>query len=124
MAAWKEMGESFKSLLRLRTEPVGLGRLEKAEEVEKIPNVVRVRSGFTYCQVPFRVRVLGQTVGVTKDDPIGDRCSRVHGLRPAKNHEAGEDRVQIPDRLHRRAGRSDSHSRPVLPQPWKKVDPC
>ncbi len=82
MAAWKEMGESFKSLLRLRTEPVAFRRLEKAEEVEKIPNVVRVRSGFTYCQVPFRVRVLGQTVGVT-DDPIGDRCSRLHGLRPA-----------------------------------------
>jgi uncharacterized protein (DUF169 family) len=83
MAAWKERGESLKSLLRLKTEPVAFRRLEKAEELEKVPNVVRVKRGFTYCQVPFLVRVLGQTVGITKDDPMGDRCSRLHGLRPA-----------------------------------------
>ena len=83
MAIWAEMTEDFKTLLRLRTEPVAFRRLEKAEDLEKIKNVVRVKRGFTFCQVPFLVRVLGQTVGITKEDPIGNRCTRLHGLRPA-----------------------------------------
>ena len=83
MAIWAEMSENFKTLLRLKTEPVAFRRLEKAEDLEKIVDVVRLKRGFTYCQVPFLVRVLGQIVGITKDDPIGDRCTRLHGLRPA-----------------------------------------
>jgi len=83
MAAWGEMSREFKNLLRLKTEPVAFRRLPKVQELEKIPNVTRVKRGFTYCQVPFLVRVLGQTVGITKDDSMGDRCSRLHGLRPA-----------------------------------------
>jgi uncharacterized protein (DUF169 family) len=83
MAIWAEMTEDFKAMLRLRTEPVAFRRLEKAEDLNKIVNVVRVNRGFSYCQVPFLVRVLGQTVGITKEDPVGDRCTRLHGLRPA-----------------------------------------
>ena len=83
MAIWAKMNEDFKTLLRLRTDPVAFRRLEKAEDLDKIANVVRVKRGFTYCQVPFLVRVLGQTVGITKEDPIGDRCTRLHGLRGA-----------------------------------------
>jgi uncharacterized protein (DUF169 family) len=83
MAIWAEMTEDFKAMLRLRTEPVAFRRLEKAEDLNKLVNVVRVNRGFSYCQVPFLVRVLGQTVGITKEDPVGDRCTRLHGLRPA-----------------------------------------
>jgi uncharacterized protein (DUF169 family) len=83
MGIWAEMNEDFKAMLRLRTEPVAFRRLEKAEDLNKIVNVVRVKRGFSYCQVPFLVRVLGQTVGITKEDPVGDRCTRLHGLRPA-----------------------------------------
>lgn len=83
MAIWSEMSEDFKKLLRLRTEPVAFSRLEKADELDKIANIIRVQRGFTFCQVPFLVRVLGQTVGITKADPIGVRCTRLHGLRPA-----------------------------------------
>ncbi len=83
MAIWQEMSEEFKRLLRLRTEPIAFRRFEKAEDLDKIANVVRLKRGFTFCQVPFLVRVLGQTVGITKDDPIGVRCTRLHGLRPA-----------------------------------------
>jgi len=83
MAIWAKMSEDFKSLLRLRTDPVAFRRLEKAEDLDKIENVVRVKQGFTYCQVPFLVRVMGQTVGITKKDPIINRCTRLHGLRPA-----------------------------------------
>jgi hypothetical protein len=75
MPVWKEMGESFKSLLRLRTEPVAFRRLEKAEELEKVPNVVRVKRGFTYCQVPFLVRVLDRAIsGIRKLGKIGFKC--------------------------------------------------
>lgn len=83
MGIWAERSEELKSLLKLRTEPVAFRRLEKAAELDGIANVVRLKRGFTYCQVPFLVRVLGQTVGITKEDPIGDRCTRLNGLRPA-----------------------------------------
>lgn len=76
------MNDDLKALLRLRTEPVAFRRLEKASELAGIRNVMRVNRGFTFCQVPFMVRVLGRTVGITKEDPIGDRCTRLHGLRP------------------------------------------
>jgi len=36
MAIWVEMTEDFKTLLRLRTEPVPFRRLEKAEDLGKI----------------------------------------------------------------------------------------
>jgi uncharacterized protein (DUF169 family) len=52
MAIWAEMTEDFKTLLRLRTEPVAFRWLEKAEDLGKIENVVRVKRGFTFCQVP------------------------------------------------------------------------
>jgi uncharacterized protein (DUF169 family) len=83
MAIWQEMSEELKRLLRLRTEPIAFRRFEKAEDLDKIANVVRLQRGFTFCQVPFLVRVMGQTIGITKADPIGDRCTRLHGLRPA-----------------------------------------
>lgn len=83
MGIWAELSEELKNLLRLRTEPVAFRRFEKAEELDKIKNVVRLQRGFTFCQVPFLVRVMGQTVGITKEDPIGDRCTRLHGLRAA-----------------------------------------
>jgi uncharacterized protein (DUF169 family) len=83
MGIWAERNEEFKALLRLRTEPVAFRRLEKAEDLDKIPNVIRVKRGLSYCQVPFLVRVMGQTIGITKEDPIGIRCTRLHGLRPA-----------------------------------------
>ena len=83
MAMWAKLAEDFKALLRLKTEPVAFRRLEKAEEMDKIDKVVRVSRGFTFCQVPFLVRVMGQTVGITKQDPVGARCTRLHGLRQA-----------------------------------------
>jgi uncharacterized protein (DUF169 family) len=83
MAIGREISEESKTFLRLKIEPAAFRRLEKAEDLGKTSNFVRMRRGFTYCQVPFLVRVLGQTVGITKDDPMGDRCSRLHGLRPA-----------------------------------------
>jgi uncharacterized protein (DUF169 family) len=95
MAIWAEMTENFKTLLRLRTEPVAFRRLEKAEDLDKISNVVRVKRGFSYCQVPFLVRVMGQTVGITKEDPIGTRCTRLHGLRPATEKSMQDEAAML-----------------------------
>lgn len=81
--SWADIASELKTSLRLKTEPVAFRRLEKAQDMEKIKNVLRVKRGFTFCQVPFLVRVLGQTIGITKQDPIGDRCTRLNGLRHA-----------------------------------------
>jgi hypothetical protein len=68
MGIWAERGEALTGLLRLKSDPVAFRRLEKAGGLEKISNVVRLKRGFTYCQVPFLVRVMGQTIGITKED--------------------------------------------------------
>mgnify|MGYP001185091112 FL=1 len=83
MFNWAKISEELKSLLRLKTEPVAFRRLEKAEELNSIKNVKRLQRGFTYCQVPFLVRAMEQTIGITKEDPLGERCMRIHGLRHA-----------------------------------------
>ncbi len=83
MGFWAEKSEEFKRMLRLKNEPIAFRRLERAEDLNNISDVIRVKRNFNYCQVPFLVRVLGQTVGITKDDPILGRCARLHGLREA-----------------------------------------
>ncbi len=83
MGNWAEKSGELKTLLRLKSEPIAFRRLEKIEDLDQIANVIRVKRGFTFCQVPFIARVLGQTVGIIKEDPIGERCTRIHGLRPA-----------------------------------------
>jgi len=69
--------------LRLKTKIIAYRRLEQAEELDKIKNLARIDRFFTFCQVPFLVRVNGLTVGITKDNKINDRCTRLCGLRPA-----------------------------------------
>lgn len=83
MHNWAELGTELENTLRLKTKIIAYRRLEKAEELDKIQNVARVDHFFTFCQVPFMVRVNGFTVGITKDNKIFDRCSRLFGLRPA-----------------------------------------
>ena len=83
MNAWTEISETLTKMLRLKSEPVAFRRLEKAVDLEKIPNVVRIERGFSFCQVPFMVRILRQTIGIVKDDPIIGRCARLHGLKKA-----------------------------------------
>lgn len=83
MSNWAELGTELENTLRLKTRIIAYRRLEKAEELDKIKNVTRLDHFFTFCQVPFLVRVNGLTVGITKDDKINDRCTRLFGLRPA-----------------------------------------
>ncbi len=83
MPNWAELGTELENTLRLKTRIIAYWRLEKAEELDKVENVVRLDNFFTFCQVPFLVRVNGLTVGITKEDKINDRCSRIFGLKPA-----------------------------------------
>lgn len=36
---WKEIGETLKNMLRLRTKPVGYKKYESTEELDAIPNL-------------------------------------------------------------------------------------
>jgi len=83
MAKWAEVSRELEETLRLKTKPVAYKKLEKAEELDDIENVFRPDRTFTYCQVPFMVRVLGLTVGITREVQMLDRCMRLHGLKDA-----------------------------------------
>ncbi len=83
MHNWAELGTELENTLRLKTKIIAYRRLEKAEELDTIKNVVRIDHFFTFCQIPFMVRVNGITVGITKDDKVNPRCTRLFGLRPA-----------------------------------------
>ena len=81
MIDWAGLTREMECLLHLRTSPVAYKRLEKVEELEKIPEVMRLNHRASFCQVPALVRRLGMTVGVTRDD-FGERCARINGLAP------------------------------------------
>jgi len=85
---WTELTRETERLLHLETYPVAYKRLEKVEELEKIPRVRRLDHTATFCQLPTLVRRGGWTIGVTRDDLIA-RCSRIHGLA-AITEEEGE----------------------------------
>ncbi len=77
-----ELGAKLEEMLRLRTRIIAYRRLEKAEELDTIKGVRRMEHFFTFCQIPFLVRVNEFTVGITTEDDINDRCTRLCGLRP------------------------------------------
>lgn len=92
MGKFADLGTELENMLRLRTKIIAYRRLEKAEELDKIKNVARIDHFFTFCQTLFQARVNGFTVGITTEDKINERCSRMCGLRApteeSKNAEA------------------------------------
>jgi uncharacterized protein (DUF169 family) len=83
MVDWTELGMEVENRLRLKTKIIAYQKLNTAEDLDRIKNVIRLDRFFTFCQVPFMVRVNGLTVGITKDDKVNPRCSRLFGLRSA-----------------------------------------
>ena len=81
MGTLAELGRELEEMLRLKTRSVAYRKLRSVEDLGKIEGVYRPERTFTYCQVPFMVRVLGMTVGVTAKDQMLDRCMRLHGLK-------------------------------------------
>ncbi|MCJ7771729.1 MAG: DUF169 domain-containing protein, partial [Desulfobacterales bacterium] len=83
MPNWNELGTELENTLRLKTKIIAYRKLEKEQELDSIKNVIRLDRFFTFCQVPFMVRANGLTVGITKNDKVNPRCSRLFGLRAA-----------------------------------------
>jgi uncharacterized protein (DUF169 family) len=76
---WAKLTEDMERLLRLKTSPVAYKRLEKAEELEGIPGVIRLDRKTTFCQAPALARMGGMKVGLTRAN-VGERCARICGL--------------------------------------------
>jgi uncharacterized protein (DUF169 family) len=85
MENWAEKSKTLKEKLSLPTEPIGYQRLEKAADLEKIQGLTRWTRPCMFCQIPFMARVGGLTIGLTGEDPVGDRCKRIHGLAPSND---------------------------------------
>ena len=91
MIDWAELSKELQSMLHLKTNIIGYRRLDKVEELEKIGHIFRVRRLFTFCQVPFLARVVGLTVGATKDDKMLDRCMRICGLKEVTEEDMRDE---------------------------------
>jgi uncharacterized protein (DUF169 family) len=78
---WAGLSDKMDRLLRLKASPVAYKRLEKVQELDKIPEVTRLAHRASFCQVPAMVRTMGLTIGATRDN-FGDRCARINGLAP------------------------------------------
>jgi uncharacterized protein (DUF169 family) len=83
---WAGLTQDIERLLRLRTSLIAYKRLEKAEGMDKIPEVMRLDRRATFCQVPAMVRSMGLTVGATRDN-FGERCARINGLTPTTERQ-------------------------------------
>lgn len=83
MANWADLGTELENTLRLHTKIIAYKRLEKAEELDNIRNVARIDHFYTFCQVPFMVRVTQLTIGMTNEDQMNRRCMRLCGLKEA-----------------------------------------
>jgi uncharacterized protein (DUF169 family) len=83
---WAGLSREMDCLLRLKTSPVAYKRLEKAEELNKIPELMRLDRRASFCQVPGMVRTMGLTIGATREN-FGDRCARINGLAPTTKEQ-------------------------------------
>lgn len=90
-----ELGTELENMLRLKTKVIAYRRLETAEDLSSIKNVIRLDRFFTFCQVPFMVRVNGITVGITKEDQLQGRCSRLFGLRHASEKSMNAEAAML-----------------------------
>jgi len=90
-----ELAREMERLLRLRTFPVAYKKLEKAQDLDKIPKVRRLDRFFTFCQLPALVRTRGWTVGATRTDHINERCARIHGLGVATEESKAGEAAQL-----------------------------
>jgi len=91
MNDWIKMGETLKAMLRLRTEPIGYRKFEKEEELHQLTNVFRFDHAYTFCQAIFMARVVGKTIGVTRDKKLIKRCSQFHGLYNATEQDMTDE---------------------------------
>jgi uncharacterized protein (DUF169 family) len=79
---WAGLSDALDRLLRLKASAVAYKRLEKLQELDKIPEVMPLDRHASFCQVPAMVRTMGLTISATRDN-FGERCARINGLAPS-----------------------------------------
>lgn len=82
MQEWPKQASELEQLLRLRTFPLAFRRCEKAEEIETIPQVRRLKHHPTFCQILTLARTAGWTIGATGDDVASCPFPQRAGLVP------------------------------------------
>jgi uncharacterized protein (DUF169 family) len=88
---WAEKSKKLSDDLRLRTAPVAFKNLEKASDLSQIEGVTPWKKTCTFCQVPYLARVVGLTVGITREGGMLERCKRIHGLLPVSEETMQEE---------------------------------
>ncbi|MBP0116464.1 MULTISPECIES: DUF169 domain-containing protein [Bradyrhizobium] len=84
------------SLLRLKTNVIGMKLFATAAEMEAIPKIRRPNAIHTTDQIVSMAARLGWTVGITADDLVGSQCRAVIGLSPQDDKWlAGENYVGV-----------------------------
>ena len=83
---WAGLSDKIDRLLRLKASPVAYKRLEKAAELEEIPEVMPLDRHASFCQVPAMVRTMGLTISATRDN-FGGRCARINGLAESSQEQ-------------------------------------
>jgi len=96
MGKWADLSTELERLLRLRNYPIGYKRLEKVEELEEIPGVIRLDQNkmFTFCQMINMARRIGLTVGATNKDRMFSHCAQIHGLQAVPPTRTGAERLR------------------------------
>ena len=79
---WRGLVEDLNRLLRLRTTPIGLKRLECEADLERIPRLRRPSGVHTADQLIGQAARNAWTVGFTRKDLVGAQCGAVLGLHP------------------------------------------
>ncbi|MCX7983083.1 MAG: DUF169 domain-containing protein [Syntrophales bacterium] len=95
MPEGKDKSERLRRYLSLKTEPVCFKRLDDRSMLDKIEGVVLVEDTHTFCQLPFMVRTMGVTLGITPDSKVLDRCKRLHALRPNTPEEMEKETLML-----------------------------
>ena len=77
---WSEWTRGMERLLRLKTFPVALKLLEKAEDLNHYKWMRRPSEKLSLCQLITIVRTFDWTIGGTADDLVTQGCASVIGL--------------------------------------------
>ena len=77
---WDDLLNRLQALLRIRTTPIGMKLFASVEEMEAVPRIRRPDAIHTTDQIVGMASRLNWTVGITRDDLVGDQCGAVIGL--------------------------------------------
>ena len=79
---WDDLLGRLQALLRIRTTPIGMKLFPTVEEMEAVPRIRRPNAIHTTDQIVGMASRLNWTVGITREDLVGDQCGAVIGLHP------------------------------------------